>query len=464
MGNFIYRFGLRLITINQSYWLDETIQVLESTVPFSKVWQIPADFHPPLFHYLAYFWLKVSTREWWARLLPVSLGVLSIYLFYREIKEIRDKKIALLGSLLLATSGFHVYYAQEFRPYMLSCFLATASYWLFLRLIRNDKTDKTYKSWWVGVNLLGLYSLYYFPFVLISQFLVLVIFYRAKIITWLKNTAPSVVFFLPWLPMFFQQLQIGRGWAEQFRVWKEVVSVPLLKVFPLIFLKFWLGNISLDNSIIYGLIVLGSLGIFGFLVYRSWQKERKITQIILIFLLVPIFLAFVSSVFIPTIAPKRLLLVLPQFFLLVSLGINSLTKTGQKAMIVLVLIINLGSLSAYYFNPRFQREQWRQAVSWVENKAQNNSLVLFEFGEPFGSWEYYQTNKVEAKAGFKEGSNVWLNLSKLTANKNQIFLFQYLVEMSDPQRKVESWLVNHGYRLKQTRDFSGVGFVYEYVK
>jgi len=37
-------------------------------------------------------------------------------------------------------------------------------------------------------------------------------------------------------------------------------------------------------------------------------------------------------------------------------------------------------------NPSFQREQWRQAIGWVENKANTNSLALFEFSSPFGPW------------------------------------------------------------------------------
>ena len=114
---------LRLIAITQSFWLDEAIQVLESTVPFGKVYLIPADFHPPLFHYLGWFWLKVSTVEWWARLLPVSLGLGCIYFLYRQAKEIASQKVALVAALFLASSGFHVYYSQEFRPYILSCFL-----------------------------------------------------------------------------------------------------------------------------------------------------------------------------------------------------------------------------------------------------------------------------------------------------------------------------------------------------
>jgi len=455
---------LRLIVINQSYWLDEAIQVLESRRSFDQLWQITADFHPPLFHYLAYFWLKVSVIEWWARLLPLSLGLFTIYFLYQEIKEVARLKTAILGSLFLATSSFHIYYSQEFRPYMLSCLLATASYYFFIRFVKADKIYKIDKWLGSGINLLGLYSLYYFPFVLVSQLLVLSLFYRPKVFTWLKSLAISGLFFMLWLPMFFKQLNLGWHWANRFMVWRESVSVPLVKVLPLTFAKFWLGNISLTNKLIYALLILGLLAIFIFLVSRAWFKEKKITQMVLIFLLVPVFLAFFTSIFIPTIAPKRLLLILPQFFFLLALSVRSLNKNWQWVLVFFILFINVLSLNVYYFNPRFQREQWRQAINWVENNSLSDSVVLFEFSQPFGPWMIYQTGKLEAVGILDEDDNFELKISQVTKDKKQIFLFQYLVEMSDPERKVANWLIRNNYLLKQTVDFPGVGLIYEYIQ
>ena len=49
---------LRLVLINQSLWLDEAAQVIESARPFSEQFDIAGDFQPPLFHlllHLAFF-------------------------------------------------------------------------------------------------------------------------------------------------------------------------------------------------------------------------------------------------------------------------------------------------------------------------------------------------------------------------------------------------------------------------
>ena len=452
---------LRLVAINQSFWLDEAIQILESTVPFGKVWQIPADFHPPLFHYLGWFWLKISTIEWWARLLPVSLGLGCIYFLYRQAKEIANKKVAAIAGLFLASSGFHVYYSQEFRPYILSCFLATASFYLFFKLL---KSSKLFNVPFILINTLGFYSLYYFSLILAGQGIVMLLFYRKRLLRWLANIGISFLFFLPWLPMFMKQLAIGSGWAQSFTVWKTSVSTPLSKVLPLIFIKFWLGNISINNNFLYFLTALILFILTMFLAWRAFTKKKKQTAIILIFLLVPIMIAFLSSFFVPTIAPKRLLLILPQFYLLLALGITSLPKKLQKIILAIILIINISSLSAYYLNPNFQRERWRQAINWVENNANKNSLALFEFSSPFGPWAYYQTGKTEGRAVFENGMTVSQSMPQLSKDKENVFLFNYLFEMTDPDQQAADWLVKNGFELKQTVDFPGVGFVYEYIR
>ncbi len=458
---------LRLIAINQSFWLDEAIQVLESKVSFWQVWRIPADFHPPLFHYLAWLWLKISQTEWWSRLLPVFLGLGSIWFVFLFAKKLTNKKIALLSSLFLATSPFHIYYSQEFRPYMLSCFLATASFYFFLKFFIRDSSFHIYRIFapFVLVNIAGLYSLYFFPFIFITQFLIILLFYKDKLSNWLVNLALSFFVFLPWLPMFFKQLAIGRGWAAIFPLWKVSVATPLLKAVPLVLTKFWIGNTSFENKFFYGFLAFLLFLFFSFLVIRSWRKERRKAFIVLSFFLVPVFGAFLLSFFVPVIAPKRLLLTLPFFYLLLSMGVFTLEKKWQKLAVGLVLTINFFSLGRYYFDSQFQREQWRQAVSWVEDKASGDkSLVLFEFSSPFGPWSYYQRRNLEARGIFEKGEKISLFLKEIVPSKKQVFLFQYLSGMTDPDQKATGWLGDSGFSLNQTVDFPGVGFVYEYRK
>src|SRR3989344_8831102 len=82
--------GLRLINLNQSFWLDEASQAQLSSLSLSQIWfSRPADFHPPLFYFLAHFWLQIGRSETWLRLLPVLFGVLTIYVIYILGKKLK---------------------------------------------------------------------------------------------------------------------------------------------------------------------------------------------------------------------------------------------------------------------------------------------------------------------------------------------------------------------------------------
>ena len=41
---------LRLVNLDQSFWLDEAAQVIESSRPLNQQFNLAADFHPPLYH------------------------------------------------------------------------------------------------------------------------------------------------------------------------------------------------------------------------------------------------------------------------------------------------------------------------------------------------------------------------------------------------------------------------------
>lgn len=454
-------FLLRLILVNQSLWLDEAIQVIESSVPFSQVWQIPGDFHPPLFHYLAHFWLKMDTGEWFIRLLPILLSLGGIYFTYLLGKELKNKQLGFLASLFLATSSFAIYYSQEFRPYALSLLLATVSYYFFYQFVKN----KHFLFWpYIISNILGVYSLYLFPLIFASQLLVAGLYFKKAVKKILTNILISCLFFLPWIPMFFQQLQIGQGWAQDYQIWKNSVSTPLFKALPLTFIKFWLGNVSFENIYIYFVIFFLLLILTVFLIHQSFKKYREQTIILLIFILAPVLLAFLLSFQVSIIAPKRLLLVLPQFYLLLSLGCLSLKKFISNFLIVLILLINISSLVYFWQNPRFQREQWRQAIGWIEQNSDVDTQVILKFAGVGGPWNYYSKSATPVTIFDKAGLSIEENLSILTRDQNKFIVIDYLTDLADPQKRVDNWFLSNNFKLLQKVDFAGVGFILKYQK
>src|SRR5579884_1198622 len=110
---------LRLITLNQSLWLDESINVLAGkSLGF---WQFVSayptgDFHPPLYFGILWIWERLfGYSEIAVRFPSVFLGVASIYLTFLLGKELFNKKVGLISALLTALGPILVFYSQEAR-------------------------------------------------------------------------------------------------------------------------------------------------------------------------------------------------------------------------------------------------------------------------------------------------------------------------------------------------------------
>lgn len=121
-------FILRLINLNQSFWLDEGAQMVMSQKPvlFQWIGRIN-DFHPPLYYLLMHFWLKLGRSEWFLRLPAVLSGVATVYFIYLIARKIINEKVAVLSALFLTFAPFQIYYSQEARMYSLFALLTTAS-------------------------------------------------------------------------------------------------------------------------------------------------------------------------------------------------------------------------------------------------------------------------------------------------------------------------------------------------
>jgi len=465
----IIGFVLRLIKINQSFWLDEAAQYFESQVSLTKQWYLPATFHPPLFHYLTNIWVRFAGKnESLLRLLPVFIGLASILVTYHLVKIIfhKEKLISLITVALLSTSPLHVYYSQEFRPYILSVLLASLSSLYFFKFLQSKKI---LSLGYIITSALSLYSLYTLIFLGVSQFFCTLLFQKKKFLSLIKNQLIVFLTFVPWLPFLFVQFKNGQNLTQNLQGWGSVVSTPIFKSLPLIFVKFCLGPVRPINNYHYLILSAILFFTFCFFIFKSFKSKykKKILELNL-YLAIPLVLAFTFSLFVPIISPKRMLFLLPLFYLLVALGINSIqTLKFRNTAVVLCLIFNLICLSVYYQNPRFQRENWREAVKIVEEKTSQKSLIIFNFPEPFAPFRFYQTKKNDtlgAVRNFQFDSASEERIQNRAQGKDRVFLFDYLSGLTDPKRKSKKTVEELGFINTQTYDFSGVGFIFEFIK
>lgn len=445
---------LRLVNLNQSFWLDEAAQMIESSRSFREQIDISADFHPPLYHFLLHFWIKFGNSEIFARLPSVLIGVISVYLIYGLALKLNLKKAALPAALLLAVSPYHIYYSQEVRPYMLFAFLSLLSTFFWL------KPD--WKKYFItGIFLL--YSNYFASFVLASHLLTSA-FFRKKIFTVnIKYSLISYLFLLPWLPKLFRQVEVGLGGG--FSGWTAVVSESTLRNIPLMFAKFIVGKSSFDNNIIYSLILLPSFLVFIFSILVI--KKHPAGKILLSIFSSSLVLAFTVSLFLPIVAPQRLIFLLPVFILIISAGSQNMPPRFFQVSFIVLLTTSVLGLSLYYTSPRFQRENWRQSVNWLNSEVKGENIVLFSFPEPFAPFLWYNRGDLKGLGiapDFIVKQNDLVALGKVISGIEEVYYYSYLSQLTDKNKQVQATLENTGLKLKQIKDFPGVGFVYQYEK
>jgi hypothetical protein len=457
-GIILFAIVVRFVSINQSLWLDEAIGAL--VVKSQNYRQIITEFplhdnHPPLYYLTLKLWSDIfGYSEVALRSLSVLMGVATIYVVYK-ISELLKIKPYWLSPLLLATSQIHIYYSQEARMYIMAAFLASCAFYFFLK-----------EKWSLfSLCLTALVFTDYVPIFLLPVFWVIG-FINKKPKEWWKNLVlshlPLLVLGLLWFPIFLAQSQAGKWLLETLPAWKTVAGGATFKQALLVWTKFTFGRLSLEGkSLYYALVGIFSIP-FVLALFRAWKEKSKATAL-WFYLLTPLFLGFVASFFFPAFIYFRLLYVLPAFYLLTALGISRFSKKVQLLLVLTVLTGNLVGWLIYIKDPYQQREDWRQAVSFVEKKAKEKEMVVFSFTEPFAPYRWYASGKVIAK-GLTDSisANPEATRKKTlgeTFEAKGVYYFEYLWELHDPQKVVESSLKDEGFNEVAAFDFPGVGII-----
>ena len=131
---------------------------------------ITDDVHPPLYFVLVYYWAKLKVCSIAnLRLFSSGLSLLvlpSSYLLAYEI--FGSLEVALLATVLIASSPIFLIYAQEARQYGLLTFLSLLSSFIMLR-IQNDRKNTNFYFYYILVSTAGLYCHTLYQLVIVGQ-------------------------------------------------------------------------------------------------------------------------------------------------------------------------------------------------------------------------------------------------------------------------------------------------------
>ncbi len=164
-------------------WFDESSSCRWIQFPMLELFQrTAADCHPPFYWVLLKAWAALFGDTIGSlRFMSGVFGVATVCAVYGLVRDLplltdegnstvgSDRFAAILASLLVATSPFHIEWSQEMRMYSLGTFFAVTSTWLLALALRSDRSGMaTWCGYWL-IGILSLYTLYFSLFTLLAH-------------------------------------------------------------------------------------------------------------------------------------------------------------------------------------------------------------------------------------------------------------------------------------------------------
>jgi len=177
-----------------------------------------------------------------------------------------------------------------------------------------------------------------------------------------------------------------------------------------------------------------------------------------------------ASWIIPVVQPKRLLLSLAGFYGLVSYLFvlaaeqkNRVISRVGYALVGTLFLLNIWSTMQYYTDTWLQRENWRGIIGKLEQSYPSQDiLALFIFPDPFAPWRWYANPKITTlttKAIYITDNYPLREILEPTLDYQYIVLFDYLQDLTDPNRLVTLELQKFGFRETGSFSADNLGFV-----
>jgi uncharacterized membrane protein len=360
------------------------------------------DVHPPLYYALLRLWAQcfgssvASTRS-----LSALISLLAFPCIYWLCQELFESSlVGWIAIALIASSPFHVLYAQEARMYSLWTVTILLSSTTLLQAIRF----KTKLNWGIyGITLvIGLYSFLFTGFVAVGHGIYVFINERFRLTKTLKAyllaSLASLLAFVPWLLVLITNLssfQSGIAWAEQDKPLSFLLSYWFYNL-CYIFIDFFYFFVDFPENYLnfgYGKFLVPLILILE--IYSVYFLIRNTPQRVWLFIITLIFTTAIA-VTLPDLIKGGYRSIMARYFIPSYLGIQlavayllarkiylfSLKNWQQKVWRLLAVVLISGGILSCTISS--QAETWWNKrvkypdlqVSYIIN-SQTNPLLLF---------------------------------------------------------------------------------------
>lgn len=305
------------------------------------------DTHPPLYHFLLFFFVKIfGNTEFGIRLFSSFCGILSIFFVFILAKKLFSVNEGIISSLIMIFSTYLLYVNQFARNYALFLLLSILTFIFFVNIIKNIDKKSVFNIdsfLYVFFSVLNIYTHYFALLLLANQLLFLFMFYRKKSIKFLLFFSAMIfLLYLPWI-RFIEK--------------KSVVTLDTN------YLK-WLNDCVFFNYKYKLLFVVFLISpILCILIEKIFQKKSlssivknfRYELFLLFFCMVPyVLLFFINRYMFNCYSERYIVFLIPVYIILISRGItllfrNFILQVSMVSFIVLTLSFNLFNYKVHSF-------------------------------------------------------------------------------------------------------------------
>lgn len=365
----------------ESFWLDEFFSFWISGKGVTDIISsVKHSTDMPLYHLLLHFWRYIfGQTEWGIRSFSAFIGALTIVLFFLTARSLMGDKESLIGSLIFALAPFHIYYSQEARAYALLAFVTMGCIYFTTKI-----SDSRKYSGLVGLlvfEVATLYTHYYGLFVIatLNLYMAYLILIRKEDVgvlkSWIVVQIAVLILYAPWISVFIKRLEAG-GASPHATSYSSISG--LKHSWAAFFLKGnpWSAQL---NKFLQILTVLGIF--FGIINIKNTKREyilsidkNKKLIFLVALLFIPMSLVYVIGKFTHIYSLRSLIIILGPICMLLGLSISKFKVRIQ--IFILAFYIFLTSLSIYGQHQHPQKEQWREAATYINDNAQSGDVAV----------------------------------------------------------------------------------------
>lgn len=301
---------------HSGFWLDEIGQIGVAMHPISQMPQaLSYHLSPPLDYLITHVMLHIGHSESILRVPAMIWTILAIVFIYLIGKKLVNRSTGLLAASLVTLAPVFYHYSLELRMYALFFLLSTIALYLLLNHQRKNNLVL------IGlVNILGLYTHYYFIVVVAMESIILLILAKDKVTMIKKQIWLNIISFaalIPWIAIMREQYNHHQGAIHyalkpNMNYWKIILNdAPAYGQPPFVN---W-----------YGIILA-----LSFLTFLFARPKKNV--VLWVWLLIPTLAFFLISFVKATTTDRNLIFIYSAYFILIAALVTQLVHLAYRCL------------------------------------------------------------------------------------------------------------------------------------